>query len=239
MASAGPSNSGRCTASIRATLLKETRARSVGQRAAGTGRRASMRLRARHRGSRDGCARTGRGQLADVRCTCPIAGCYGRRVRAQLGASVLGVDGVLREVVDSDLDAFFEHQREPEANRMAAFPARDREAFDAHWRRLLADDSLTKRTIVYEGEVAGNLGCWEQEGRRFVGYWIGREFWGKGLATRALQELTGEVTQRPLHAWVATSNVASIRVLAKCGFVRVGSHKNDVEELLFALRDSP
>jgi RimJ/RimL family protein N-acetyltransferase len=149
------------------------------------------------------------------------------------------VDGVLREVVDSDLDAFFEHQREPEANRMAAFPARDREAFDAHWRRLLADDSLTKKTIVYEGEVAGNVGCWEQEGRRLVGYWIGREFWGKGLATRALQELTGEVTQRPLHAWVATSNVASIRVLEKCGFVRVGSQKNDVEELLFELRDSP
>ena len=153
-------------------------------------------------------------------------------------ASVLGVAGVLREVVDSDLDAFFEHQREPEANRIAAFPARDREAFDAHWRRLLADDSLTKKTIVYEGEVAGNVGCWEQEGRRLVGYWIGREFWGKGLATRALQELTGEVTQRPLHAWVATSNVASIRVLEKCGFVRVGSQKNDVEELLFELRDS-
>ena len=152
-------------------------------------------------------------------------------------ASVLGVDGVLREVVDSDLDAFFEHQREPEANRMAAFPARDREAFDAHWRRLLADDSLTKKTIVHEGEVAGNIGCWEQEGRRLVGYWIGREFWGKGLATRALQELTGEVAQRPLHAWVATSNVGSIRVLEKCGFVRVGSQKNDVEELLFELRD--
>ena len=152
-------------------------------------------------------------------------------------ASVLGVDGVLREVVEGDLDAFFEHQREPEANRMAAFPARDREAFDAHWRRLLADDSLTKKTIVYEGEVAGNIGCWEQEGRRLVGYWIGREFWGKGLATRALQELTGEVTQRPLHAWVATSNLASIRVLEKCGFVRVGSHENDVDELLFELRD--
>jgi RimJ/RimL family protein N-acetyltransferase len=148
------------------------------------------------------------------------------------------VDGVLREVVDSDLDAFFEHQREPEANRMAGFPARDREAFDAHWRRLLADDSLTKKTIVCEGEVAGNIGCWEQEGRRFVGYWIGREFWGKGLATRALQELSGEVTQRPLHAWVVASNVASIRVLEKCGFVRVGSPTDGVEELLFELRDT-
>jgi RimJ/RimL family protein N-acetyltransferase len=142
---------------------------------------------------------------------------------------------VLRDVVESDLDAFFEYQREPEANRMAIFPARDREAFDAHWRRLLADDSLTKKTIVHEGEVAGNIGCWEQEGRRLVGYWIGQEFWGKGLATRALRELTDEVTARPLHAWVAASNVGSIRVLEKCGFVRVGSRTTDVEELLFAL----
>ena len=86
-------------------------------------------------------------------------------VRAgSIAPRVIGVDAVLREVVDSDLDAFFEHQRDPEANRMAAFPARDREAFDAHWRRLLADDSLMKKTIVYEGEVAGNVGCYEKEG---------------------------------------------------------------------------
>ena len=145
------------------------------------------------------------------------------------------MEAVLRDVAESDLDAFFEHQREPEANEMAIFPARDREAFDAHWRRLLTDDSVTKKTIVHEGRVAGNMGSWEQEGRRLVGYWIGREFWGKGLATRALQELTDEVAARPLHAWVATSNVGSIRVLEKCGFVRVSSRTTDVEELLFEL----
>jgi RimJ/RimL family protein N-acetyltransferase len=145
---------------------------------------------------------------------------------------------LLREVVKSDLPVFFEHQREPEANRMAAFPARDREAFDAHWKnKVLGAPGVVVRTIVGDGEVAGNVVSWESEDERLVGYWIGREFWGKGLATHALQELTGEVTQRPLHAWVVTSNVASIRVLEKCGFVRVGSQKNDVEELLFELRD--
>jgi RimJ/RimL family protein N-acetyltransferase len=142
---------------------------------------------------------------------------------------------VLREVVESDLDAFFEHQRDPEANEMAIFPARDRAAFDAHWRKILADDSLIKKTIVHEGEVAGNVGSWEQDGRRLVGYWVGREFWGKGLATRALAEFVDLVTDRPLHAWVATSNVGSIRVLEKCGFVQVGSRTTDVEELLFEL----
>ena len=143
---------------------------------------------------------------------------------------------VLRDVVESDLDAFFEHQREPEANEMAVFPARDRDTFYAHWHRILADDSTIQKTIVDGDEVAGNIGCWPQDGRRLVGYWVGREFWGKGLATQALRELAEEVvTERPLHAWVAATNVGSIRVLQKCGFVQVGSHTTDVEELLFEL----
>jgi RimJ/RimL family protein N-acetyltransferase len=152
------------------------------------------------------------------------------------------VKGVLRDVVESDLDAFYEQQREPEATRMALFPARDRAAFDAHWQRVLADDTVTKKTIVFEGEVAGNALCWPQDGRRYVGYWLGREFWGRGLATRALAELAAEVKDRPLHAWVAKSNVGSIRVLEKCGFVVAGERAEvdeklgeTVEELLFEL----
>ena len=138
---------------------------------------------------------------------------------------------VLRDVVETDVDAFYEHQLDPEATQMALFPARDREAFDAHWRRLLANDAMTKKTIVHQGEVAGNVLCWEGDGRRLVGYWLGREFWGKGLATKALAELVDEVKARPLHAWVATSNVASIRVLEKCGFVVVDS-RTEVDEKL-------
>jgi RimJ/RimL family protein N-acetyltransferase len=138
---------------------------------------------------------------------------------------------VLRDVVESDLEAFYEHQLDPEATRMALFPSRDREAFYAHWRRLLANDAMTKKTIVDEGRVAGNVLCWQQDGRRLVGYWLGREFWGRGLATRALAELVQEVPVRPLHAWVATSNVGSIRVLEKCGFVAVDSRTQHDEKL--------
>jgi RimJ/RimL family protein N-acetyltransferase len=149
---------------------------------------------------------------------------------------------LLREVRESDLADFFEHQREPEATEMALFPARDREAFDAHWRRILKDDTLVKRTIVDDGRVAGNVLCWEQDGKHLVGYWVGKEFWGRGLATRALAAFVEVVPARPLHAWVATTNVGSIRVLEKCGFVRAGSRAEHdeklgrrVEELLFEL----
>ncbi len=138
---------------------------------------------------------------------------------------------LLRDVVESDLDAFYEQQLDPEATRMALFPARDRPAFDQHWQKVLAREDAVKKTIVYEGEVAGNVLSWEHGGRRLVGYWLGREFWGKGLATRALGEFLDVVTTRPLYAWVATSNVASVRVLEKCGFV-VAETRVELDERL-------
>ena len=124
----------------------------------------------------------------------------------------------LRAATESDLPIFFEHQRDPEANHMAAFPARDRETFMAHWAKTLGDGSVTMRTVVVDGKVAGNVVSWDQEGRREVGYWIGREFWGKGIATRALSAFLSQETTRPLYAYVASHNVASIRVPEKCGF---------------------
>jgi len=142
---------------------------------------------------------------------------------------------VLRDVREDDLDVLFEQQREPEAVAMAVFPAREREAFDAHWRRILADEALVAFVIDVDGEVAGNVVSWEQDGRRLVGYWLGREYWGRGLATAALAELVQQLEVRPLHAWVAVTNGGSIRVLEKCGFVRVGEHTSDVEEYLYEL----
>jgi RimJ/RimL family protein N-acetyltransferase len=149
---------------------------------------------------------------------------------------------VLRDVVETDIPIFFEHQREPEANAMALFPARDEEAFNAHWRKLLADENVVKKTIVSGGAVAGNILCFERHGRHEVGYWIGKEFWGKGLATHALAELLEEVGTRPLYATVATTNVGSLKVLEKCGFRVVDSRTEldegwggEVEELILEL----
>ena len=140
--------------------------------------------------------------------------------------------------VEADLPVFYEHQRDPEASAMAAFPSRDRDPFMAHWAKTLANDSALTWTIVCDGEVAGNIGCWEADGRRLVGYWIGREFWGRGLATKALTELVDVVDARPLHAAVVNTNVASIRVLEKCGFTQIEAHVGDdgVEELVLELR---
>ena len=126
----------------------------------------------------------------------------------------------LRGVRDDDLPIFFEHQQDPDANRMANFDARDRDAFMAHWTKILRDESVVVRTVEHEGLVAGNVVSWQHAGERDVGYWIGREHWGKGVATAALSAFLDELDTRPLHAHVATHNIGSIRVLEKCGFVQ-------------------
>ena len=148
----------------------------------------------------------------------------------------------LREVAASDLPVFFEHQRDPEASRMAAFAPRERDAFMAHWAKVLGDEALITRTILLDGEVAGNIGSWQSGGKRVVGYWIGREYWGRGVATRALSAFLEEIRARPLHAHVATHNAASIRVLRKCGFTpcpdeteALGPPGDGVEEVVYRL----
>ena len=146
----------------------------------------------------------------------------------------------LRRVEDGDLEVFFEHQADPQAVEMAAFPARDKDTFEAHWAKVRGDDTLVVRTIVADGVVAGNIGSWPQDGQQLLGYWIGREWWGRGVATRALALLVAEVSVRPLHAHVVRHNVGSIRVLEKCGFRRDRAQEatapdDGIEELTFVL----
>ena len=103
---------------------------------------------------------------------------------------------------------------------MAVFPPRERDVFMAHCRlrrrgrrqpRLLGGRRTQARRVLDRAGVLGH-----------------------GVATQALAELLDVVDARPLHAYVVTSNVASIRVLEKCGFVEVDAHTGDdgIGELL-------
>ena len=136
----------------------------------------------------------------------------------------------LREVEEANLSVFFEQQLDPESNRMAAFTARDptdRGAFDAHWRKILGDKNVTLVTIVSDGRVAGYVGKFEERpGKPEVMYWIGTEYRGQGLATKALSEFLSLLTTRPIYARAARDNVASLRVLEKCGFVISGYERS-------------
>lgn len=137
-------------------------------------------------------------------------------------------DALLRDVTEDDLPIFFEQQLDPAASKMAAFTARDstdRAAFTARWTRILSDPAITKKTILFEGHVAGHVVSFEHFGKPSVSYWLGKEYWGKGIATRALSELLRHVKPRPLYARAAKDNIASLRVLEKCGFTIDGEDK--------------
>ena len=138
------------------------------------------------------------------------------------------MDVALRDVREADLDAFFVHLQDDGAVWMAAFTPpdpSDREAFDAHWRRLLADDTVLARTIEVDGAVAGHIASFDMLGDRELTYWLDRAVWGRGVGTGALKAFLELERPRPLHARAASDNAGSIRLLEKCGFVRVGTER--------------
>jgi len=152
----------------------------------------------------------------------------------------------LRDVAEADVAIFFEHQLDPVAVQMAAFTAKqpaDSHRFKAHWTRLLGDEQIVKRTVLVDGAVAGLMVSWQQEGRREISYWLGREYWGRGIATSALRMFLAQELTRPLHARAALDNRASIRVLEKCGFV-IEAHERgfanargeEIDEVLMVLK---
>lgn len=154
---------------------------------------------------------------------------------------------LLRDVIDSDLDYFFQFQLDPDANYMAAFTAedpKDRQAFDLHWARILNAPEIIIKTILVEGQVVGNLVKFEDFGEPEIGYWLDKAYWGRGIATQALTEFLRDISLRPLFARAVKDNLASRRVLEKCGFMLIGTDKSyangrgmDVEEVIMKLED--
>ena len=153
---------------------------------------------------------------------------------------------LLRNVVNEDLLIFFQYQLDPEANYMAAFTAKDptnQEAFMAHWHSILANETNIIQTILCNGQVAGSVSSYLDEGKPEVTYWLGKNYWGQGIATWALREfLTHHNPTRPIYARVAKDNLGSRRVLEKCGFTIIGELKGfanargqEIEEFLLEL----
>ena len=98
-----------------------------------------------------------------------------------------------------------------------------------------ANKAITK-VIELEGEFVGSVGFHPQSGWRShvaeIGYWIGEDYWGRGLATLALKRMSDHAFTLPalkkLYAPVLGANQASKRVLEKCGFALEGVFKKEV-----------
>ena len=131
----------------------------------------------------------------------------------------------LRPVQDADLDQLFVFERDPAAVAMAAFTRADpsdREAFDAHYRRVRADPNNMLYAIEQDGVLVGQVASFFMDGSREISYWIDPARWGQGLAGAALEAFLEVEPTRPLFARVAEHNTASRKVLTRSGFVEIG-----------------
>ncbi len=132
----------------------------------------------------------------------------------------------LRPVEDSDLDALFDQMRDPESVWMAGFTPKDpddRSAFDTHMAKVRSSPDITHRSITCDDQLVGSIAAFVIEGQTEVTYWIDRAFWGRGIASRALEQLLDLVPVRPLYARAASDNTGSLRVLQRAGFEVIGT----------------
>jgi RimJ/RimL family protein N-acetyltransferase len=127
----------------------------------------------------------------------------------------------LRELTAADLPTIFSHQSDPAGIAMAAVVPRSWEEFEAHWLKVLGNRDVTTRGILLDDELVGQVTCFPRDGKSWVGYWIDREYWGRGVASQGLAILLDEVATRPLFACVAVHNLGSLRVVVRCGFVEI------------------
>ncbi len=155
------------------------------------------------------------------------------------------LDISLRNVVGTDLPIFFVHQLDPQASYQAAFISRDptdRKAFDAHYAKILNDDTVTMRTILMNEQVVGHVAKFVMFDKPEITYGIDRAFWNRGITSRAVALFLSEYQPRPIFAHAAADNLASIRVLEKCGFVATGcemafakARGQEIEEVIMKL----
>lgn len=109
---------------------------------------------------------------------------------------------------------------------------------DAEWwlsTGVKAEGTVTK-AIEYNGNFVGSVGLTLQVGWRDhlaeIGYWLGEPYWGKGIATQAVQRMTeyafSDLQLQKLYAPILAPNKASIRVVEKCGYELEGVLKREV-----------
>lgn len=146
-----------------------------------------------------------------------------------------------------DLNTLFEFQLDAEANYFAAFTSKDPKdkiAYIEKYSKHIADPSINMLTIRVSGEIAGSIAKFFIGNDAEITYWIGRKFWGQGIATAALRNLLKIEKVRPIYGRTAFDNIGSQRVLEKCGFVKTGTDRGfanarqeEIEEFIYKLSE--
>jgi [ribosomal protein S5]-alanine N-acetyltransferase len=151
----------------------------------------------------------------------------------------------LRKTEEEDIEVFFENQADDEAVFMAAFTSKDpkdKEAYVSKWKRLMYDPSVHMQTIMLGDKIAGTVVKFEMGGDAEITYALNKEYWGKGIATKALKEFLLLEKKRPIYGHAAADNLGSVRVLEKCSFKFIrkkvsfaNARGKEIEEVIYWL----
>ena len=120
----------------------------------------------------------------------------------------------------------------------------------AAWRRLTAGRGFDLLIAVRElgGKPVGSVGLGLHDGgaRAELGFWVGREYWGRGYATEAARRMAEFAVETlgaaRLTGTVAADNKASLAVMARLGFAETGrsekrmSASGDLREIVLLER---
>ena len=98
------------------------------------------------------------------------------------------------------------------------------------------ENGAVTKVIEFNDAFVGSVGIQPQIGWKShsaeIGYWVGEPYWGKGIATEALRQMTRigleDLGYQKLFAPVLAPNVGSMKVLEKCGYVREGILRGEV-----------
>lgn len=140
---------------------------------------------------------------------------------------------VLRPYAEGDLPRQVELANDEKVLRMTgSMPYPYTEADARKWLQTHADDIAKGTHYPFaicdpEQGLIGYVGLFLRDNGLYeLGYWIAREWWGKGVASEscaaALQWAREKLGLRVAQAKVFTDNPASVRVLEKLGFLRTG-----------------
>ena len=122
-------------------------------------------------------------------------------------------------------------------NQRECFPSPYTIELARNWIQFVKDnESATRFVIANDKEAIGEIGVVIQpDVHRYsaeIGFWIGEPYWGNGLMTKAVQWMVdycfSELSLKRIFADVMEYNIASQKVLQKCGFELEGVFRKNI-----------
>lgn len=153
----------------------------------------------------------------------------------------------LKDRTEAHVRTYFARTRDPEIQSMLHQTAQTAEqaVADFHKTQLPGATSFG-RTVYADGVYVGDIWCYcidpADEPNAMISYCIfEKSLWGKGIATEAMRQFLAEITSRfglkTAGAFAWTANAASLRVMAKNGFVQVETFVEDGTEAVYCQKN--